>query len=72
MNTFLNKETKIRLFYFIAAHFWQKKIFFQKTAVISKKVRKIAHFFVEREKKMHSVYNNPQEVQLLITNLTNN
>jgi len=50
MNTFLNKETKIRLFYFIAADFWQKKIFFQKTTVISKKIRKIAHFFMVGEK----------------------
>ena len=57
MNTFLNKETKIRLFYFIAAHFWQKKIFFQKTTVISKKVRKIAHFFVDwvKNHKWHTI-----------------
>lgn len=50
MDTFLYKGTKIRLFYFIAADFWQKKIFFQKTTVISKKVRKIAHFFMVGEK----------------------
>jgi len=63
MSTFLNKETKIRLFYFIRADFWQKKIFLRKTAAISKKVRKIAHFFI-LEKKIALANNNPMKTQL--------
>ena len=45
IRTSSNMETKIRFFYFIGAGFWWKKIFFQKTTDISKKVRKIARFF---------------------------
>ena len=53
MPTFVFKKTKIQLFYFTEGGFWQKKIFFQKMAVISKKVRKIAHFFVGKRKNFN-------------------